>query len=67
MCAKPVWSSRGARAAPSATMKSSCFVEGAKCVVHGDDFTFAGHDEDLDLAQRCVDRHFLHKFEGRLA
>eukprot|EP00969_Alexandrium_andersonii_P168848 7462627-Alexandrium_andersonii.AAC.1 len=37
-----------------------------RCVVHGDDFTFAGYDPDLDWAERVMTESFLCKVEGRL-
>ena len=37
-----------------------------RCVVHGDDFTFTGYDEDLDWLQVAMGNVFLHKVCGRL-
>ena len=37
-----------------------------RCVVHGDDFVFAGSDRDLDWVQSCMEKSFLVKVVGRL-
>jgi len=46
-----------------------CFVHrglGAKCVVHGGDFTFLGTDKALDEIEKNMNREFLCKVEGRI-
>eukprot|EP00969_Alexandrium_andersonii_P362257 15459291-Alexandrium_andersonii.AAC.1 len=35
-----------------------------RCVVRGDDFTFAGLDPDLDWAEKVMTEAFLCKVEG---
>eukprot|EP00969_Alexandrium_andersonii_P252922 11178587-Alexandrium_andersonii.AAC.1 len=38
-----------------------CFYDAeldARCVVHGDDFTFAGCDADLDIVEKQMDEKF---------
>ena len=50
------------------TASSCCFYHPAldvRCVVHGDDFTFSGDDNALDHIQRCMEKAFLCKIEGR--
>ena len=37
-----------------------------QCVVHGDDFTFSGSDQSLDLVEAQMKKAFLCKVEGRL-
>ena len=37
-----------------------------RCVVHGDDFVFAGADSDLDWITKCMHESFLVKVVGRL-
>eukprot|EP00969_Alexandrium_andersonii_P073134 3226814-Alexandrium_andersonii.AAC.1 len=37
-----------------------------RCVVRGDDSTFAGYDPDLDWAEKVMTESFLCKVEGRL-
>ena len=37
-----------------------------RCVVHGDDFTFSGFDDDLTWTQRQMEQNFMCKIEGRL-
>eukprot|EP00969_Alexandrium_andersonii_P002261 99013-Alexandrium_andersonii.AAC.1 len=39
----------------------------ARCVVHGDDFTSAGYDADLDIVEKQMDEKFLCKIEGAWA
>eukprot|EP00969_Alexandrium_andersonii_P069565 3068724-Alexandrium_andersonii.AAC.1 len=39
-------------------VSARCFYNaavGARCVVHGDDFTFTGHDADLDIVEKRMD------------
>ena len=36
------------------------------CVVHGDDFTFAGYDEDLDFVTEVLKKEYELKVRGRL-
>jgi len=46
-----------------------CFHHGARdlrCVVHGDDFVFVGHDRDLDWMTKRMAESFLTKVVGRL-
>jgi hypothetical protein len=46
-----------------------CFSHGARdiqCVVHGDDFTFLGEDNDLDWIQGAIALKFEIKVRGRL-
>ena len=46
-----------------------CFFHPARdirCVVHGDDFTFTGHDGDLNWIQSEMEKAFLCKVGGRL-
>eukprot|EP00969_Alexandrium_andersonii_P178527 7893496-Alexandrium_andersonii.AAC.1 len=46
--------SRAARGKASAC----CFYNAAldaRCVVHGDDFTFTGYDADLDVVEKLMD------------
>ena len=38
----------------------------ARCVVHGDDFTFLGDDRALDYIEREMNKEFLCKVEGRI-
>eukprot|EP00969_Alexandrium_andersonii_P242460 10709012-Alexandrium_andersonii.AAC.1 len=37
-----------------------------RCVVRGDDFTFAGYGEDLDWMQGQMEGHFVCKVAGKL-
>ena len=37
-----------------------------RCVAHGDDFAFTGHDADLDWIQKQMESRFLCKISGRL-
>eukprot|EP00969_Alexandrium_andersonii_P295569 13065241-Alexandrium_andersonii.AAC.1 len=44
-----------------------CFCDAAldaRRVVHGEDFTFTGHDEDLDIVEKLMDEKFMCKIEG---
>ena len=46
-----------------------CFRHGTKdlrCIVHGDDFVFAGGDKDLEWVQHEISTRFLIKVIGRL-
>ena len=46
-----------------------CFyrpLRGIRCVVHGDDFTFTGYEEDLSWAQASMEKVFLCQVGGRL-
>ena len=46
-----------------------CFhhpLRGLRCVVHGDDFTFTGYDEDLSWVQASMEKAFLCQVGGRL-
>eukprot|EP00969_Alexandrium_andersonii_P205244 9069122-Alexandrium_andersonii.AAC.3 len=46
-----------------------CFYHpgrGARCVAHGCDFIFVGHDADLDWVQHQMEVRFLCKIQGRL-
>ena len=46
-----------------------CFAHDSRdliCVVHGDDFTFAGSDADLEWALREMEKRFLVKVVGKL-
>ena len=36
------------------------------CIVHGDDFTFTGYDEDLDYATEIMEAAYELKVRGRL-
>eukprot|EP00969_Alexandrium_andersonii_P207278 9157743-Alexandrium_andersonii.AAC.1 len=41
-----------------------CFYSASldvRCVVHGDDFAFAGHDDDLDVVEKLMTDKFLRK------
>ena len=37
-----------------------------RCVVHGDDFTFSGSDQALDIVEKGMKKAFMCKIEGRL-
>ena len=51
------------------TASPVCFTHRARnlwCVVHGDDFTFTGYDEDLDFIESVMKDTFEVKIRGRL-
>ena len=53
----------------SGTASACCFYNkelNARCVVHGDDFTFIGSEEALNIIETGMSKLFMCKIEGRL-
>eukprot|EP00969_Alexandrium_andersonii_P048725 2137167-Alexandrium_andersonii.AAC.1 len=54
LCAETLESFGFARGKASACCSYKAELD-ARCVAHGDDFTFAGYDVDLDVAEKLMD------------